>query len=43
MEKNYQYFKYRSVVDNKGGAFGDTADRDHKDPKRAKNDRNFER
>lgn len=43
MEKNYQYFKCRSVVENKGGASGDTADRDHKDPKRVKNYRNFER
>ena len=43
MEKNYQYFKCRSVVENKGGASGDAADRDHKDPKRVKNYRNFER
>jgi len=42
MENNYQYFKCRSKSDYKGGAAGDIEDRNHKDPKRVKNYKNFE-
>ena len=32
MENNYQYFKCRSISDYKGGATGDSVDRDHLNP-----------
>jgi hypothetical protein len=43
MENNYQYFKCRATSDYKGGATGDIEDRNHKDPKRVKNYKNFEK
>jgi len=43
VENNYQYLKCRSMANNKGGANGDQADRDHTDPMRVKNYKNYEK
>ena len=43
VENNYQYLKCRSMINNKGGANGDIADRDHTNPLRVKNYRNYEK
>lgn len=43
MENNYQYMKCRSQSHNKGGASGDRADRDHKNPDRVKHYQNYEK
>lgn len=43
MENNYQYLKARSMISNKGGANGDQADRDHANPQKLKNYRNYEK
>lgn len=42
MENNYQYMSCRSAMDYKGGACGDSADRNHKQG-RVKYYKNFEK
>jgi hypothetical protein len=42
MDNNFNFFKCRSDLEQKGGANGDRVDRNHKDPEALKNYQNHE-